>query len=92
MKNMLIGKPSSVPVLIHYSDGKNIEGPHADLHGDCSALRGDCSDLTGDCSYLRGDCSGLTGNCSGLSGNLDSCELSQENRVHRVNIRYLVEE
>ena len=92
--------------LFHYIDGEKRYGLHLWLRGDCSGLRGDCSGLTGDCTNLRGDCSGifgdcssLTGNCTGLKGyctgvfgNLDECELTDEDRQKRINIKDLIGE
>ena len=69
--------------LYHYSDGKKVAGPHADL-------RGDVSDLSGDVSGLRGYVSGLSGYVSGLRGDVDAAEITDEERANGVDVADLV--
>ena len=76
--------------LYHYSDGKKVAGPHADLSGDVSDLRGDVSDLSGDVSGLRGDVSGLSGYVSDLRGDVDAAEITDEERANGVDVADLV--
>lgn|SRR3990167_1989799 len=65
----------------------------SELRGNISSeLSGDISGLSGDISSeLRGNISGLSGNCTNIEGNLDDCELTDEDREKRVDIKDLTE-
>ena len=84
-------------ICFHFVNGKKRKGIPEEIRGNLTDISGDLTDISGDLSGVygslngvRGDLTGVRGDLTDVRGDLTDCDISNEDREARIDIKDLI--